>query len=139
MKEIKEKIREFFLGKEEYDFENLESYSKEELEEIITEQRETLRAKRKFDIVTAGALIVIMISSISMLKIAIDYSDQLEFSLDYIKAQQKKIDLQDLYIDYLEEALGSAYEFWFDGSQEPEIIWRNPPKTPSEKLGVFPI
>ena len=122
MKEIKEKIREFFLGKEEYDFENLESYSKEELKEIITNQRETLHVKRKFDIVTAVVLIIIMISSIKMVRTAIDLSDQLELSLDYIEEQQKAIDLRDQYIDYLKEALGSAYEFWFDGSQEPEII-----------------
>lgn len=122
MKKIKEKIREFFLGKEEYDFENLESYSKEELKEIITNQRETLHVKRKFDIVTAVVLIIIMISSIKMVRTAIDLSDQLELSLDYIEEQQKAIDLRDQYIDYLKEALGSAYEFWFDGSQEPEII-----------------
>lgn len=122
MKEIKEKIREFFLGKEEYDFENLESYSKEELKEIITNQRETLHVKRKFDIVTAVVLIIIMISSIKMVRTAIDLSDQLELSLDYIEEQQKAIDLRDQYIDYLKEALGSAYEFWFDGSQEPETI-----------------
>lgn len=122
MKKIKEKIWEFFLGKEEYDFENLESYSKEELKEIITNQRETLHVKRKFDIVTAVVLIIIMISSIKMVRTAIDLSDQLELSLDYIEEQQKAIDLRDQYIDYLKEALGSAYEFWFDGSQEPETI-----------------
>lgn len=122
MKEIKKRIREIFLEKEEYDFENLESYSKEELKEIITNQRETLHVKRKFDIVTAVVLIIIMISSINMVRTAIDLSDQLELSLDYIEEQQKAIDLRDQYIDYLKEALGSAYEFWFDGSQEPEII-----------------
>lgn len=122
MKEIKKRIREIFLEKEEYDFENLESYSKEELKEIITNQRETLHVKRKFDIVTAVVLIIIMISSINMVRTAIDLSDQLELSLDYIEEQQKAIDLRDQYIDYLKEALGSAYEFWFDGSQEPETI-----------------
>ena len=123
MKEkIKKKIREFFLGKEEYDFENLESYSKEELEEIITDQRETLRAKRKFDIVTAVACIAIVISGFSIMRTAFNLSDELDLALDYIEEQQRAIDLKDWYIDYLEEALGSAYEFWFDGSQEPETI-----------------
>lgn len=122
MKKIKQKIREFFLGKEEYDFENLESYSKEELEEIITDQRETLRAKRKFDIVTAVACIAIVISGFSIMRTAFNLSDELDLALDYIEEQQRAIDLKDWYIDYLEEALGSAYEFWFDGSQEPEII-----------------
>lgn len=122
MKKIKEKIWEFFLGKEEYDFENLESYSKEELEEIITDQRETLRAKRKFDIVTAVACIAIVISGFSIMRTAFNLSDELDLALDYIEEQQRAIDLKDWYIDYLEEALGSAYEFWFDGSQEPETI-----------------
>ncbi len=122
MKKIKQKIREFFLGKEEYDFENLESYSKEELEEIITDQRETLRAKRKFDIVTAVACIAIVISGFSIMRTAFNLSDELDLALDYIEEQQRAIDLKDWYIDYLEEALGSAYEFWFDGSQEPETI-----------------
>ena len=122
MKKIKQKIREFFLGKEEYDFENLESYSKEELEEIITDQRKTLRFKRKFNIVIAVVCIVIAISSFSTIRTAFKLSDQLKLSLDYIEEQQKAIDLRDQYIDYLKEALGSAYEFWFDGSQEPEII-----------------
>ena len=122
MKKIKQKIREFFLGKEEYDFENLESYSKEELEEIITDQRETLRAKRKFDIVTAVVCIAIVISGFSIMRTAFNLSDELDLALDYIEEQQRAIDLKDWYIDYLEEALGSAYEFWFDGSQEPETI-----------------
>ena len=120
MKKIKQKIREFFLGKEEYDFENLESYSKEELEEIITDQRETLRVKRKFDIVIAVVCIVIAISSFSTIRTAFKLSDQLKLSLDYIEEQQKAIDLRDQYIDYLKEAL--ELDFWLDGSQDSETI-----------------
>lgn len=120
MKKIKQKIREFFLGKEEYDFENLESYSKEELEEIITDQRKTLRVKRKFDIVIAVVCIVIAISSFSTIRTAFKLSDQLKLSLDYIEEQQKAIDLRDQYIDYLKEAL--ELDFWLDGSQDSETI-----------------
>ena len=120
MKKIKQKIREFFLGKEEYDFENLESYSKEELEEIITDQRETLRAKRKFDIITAVVCIVIVISGFSIIRTAFNLSEQLDLALDYIEEQQKAIDLRDQYIDYLKEAL--ELDFWFDESEDSETI-----------------
>lgn len=123
MKEkIKQKIRNFFLEEEEYDFENLDSYSTEKLKEIITDQRKTLRVKRKFDIVTAVVCIVIAISSFSTIRTAFKLSDQLKLSLDYIEEQQKAIDLRDQYIDYLKEALGSDYEFWFDESQDPETL-----------------
>lgn len=121
MKEkIKEKIRNFFLEEEEYDFEKLDSYSTEKLKKIITDQRKTLRVKRKFDIVIAVVCIVIAISSFSTIRTAFKLSDQLKLSLDYIEEQQKAIDLRDQYIDYLKEAL--ELEFWLDGSQDSETI-----------------
>lgn len=123
MKEkIKKKIRNFFLEKEEDDIENLDSYSTEKLKEIIIEQRKTLHVKRKFDIVTVVVFIVIAISSFSIIRTAFNLSEQLDLALDYIEEQQKAIDLRDQYIDYLKEALGSDYEFWFDESQDPETL-----------------
>ncbi len=66
------------MGKEEYDFEKLDSYSEDE--------------------------------------------------------QQKAIDLQEQYIDSLEEAMKSNSNY----SEEPqELLKNNSPKTPSRKLGVF--
>ncbi len=120
--EIKQKIREFFLKKEEDGIENLDSYSTEKLKEIIIEQRKTLHVKRKFDIVTVVVFIVIAISSFSIIRTAFNLSEQLDLALDYIEEQQKAIDLRDQYIDYLKEALGSDYEFWFDESQDPETL-----------------
>lgn len=123
MKEkIKKKIRNFFLEKEEDDIENLDSYSTEKLKEIIIEQRKTLHVKRKFDIITAVVCIVIVISGFSIIRTAFNLSEQLDLALDYIEEQQKAIDLRDQYIDYLKEALGSDYEFWFDESQDPETL-----------------
>ena len=120
--EIKQKIREFFLKKEEDGIENLDSYSTEKLKEIIIEQRKTLHVKRKFDIITAVVCIVIVISGFSIIRTAFNLSEQLDLALDYIEEQQKAIDLRDQYIDYLKEALGSDYEFWFDESQDPETL-----------------
>ena len=120
--EIKQKIREFFLKKEEDGIENLDSYSTEKLKEIIIEQRKTLHVKRKFDIVTVVVFILIAISSFSIIRTAFNLSEQLDLALDYIEEQQKAIDLRDQYIDYLKEALGSDYEFWFDESQDPETL-----------------
>lgn len=118
--EIKKKIRDFFLEKEEDDIENLDSYSTEKLKEIIIEQRKTLHVKRKFNIITAVACIAIVISGFSIIRTAFNLSEQLDLALDYIEEQQKAIDLRDQYIDYLKEAL--ELDFWLDGSQDSETI-----------------
>lgn len=119
-KEIKKKIRDFFLEKEEDDIENLDSYSTEKLKEIIIKQRKTLHVKRKFDIITAVVCIVIVISGFSIIRTAFNLSEQLDLALDYIEEQQKAIDLRDQYIDYLKEAL--ELDFWFDESEDSETI-----------------